>query len=720
VCLFALTWLVFGQTLRHDFINYDDQDYVFANAEVVKGLTGHGIVWAFTGPHSFNWHPLTSLSHMLDCQIFGLKAGGHHFTSVLFHAIGAVLLFLVLWQMTESGVAASSASERTRRGERSRGEESQKTRRHSAVATTIWASAFVALLFALHPLRVESVAWVAERKDVLSGVFFFLTLGAYAHYARNPTRARYAITMLVFAAGLMCKPMLVTMPVLLLALDYWPLNRFRGVEPLKRKKDGIAVGGKSAKQLIIEKLPLLALSLCSSIATFAAQGNAVVEIENFPLGLRVMNALTSYSIYVWQMFVPKDLTLLYPLSDARMTPGRAATSIVILVLVTIGCMALRKTRPYLLVGWIWYVLMLVPVIGLIQVGSQSHADRYTYLPQIGLYIMLAWGFADLTGQWPARRYILTTGAAVVTITLAILTWKQTATWRDSETVWRHAIAVTAKNDTAFRNLGDALIIKERYNDAIVEYKHALQANRNNAGAENGLGTAFMKKGSVERAVFHYQKAIELRPQDAEGHNNLGNALCQKGSFQEGIAEYKRALELRPDPASLYNAETRFNLANVQLKLGQLDEAIANYRQSLQIQPNDASCNDNLGTALMRKGSFAQAMHQYQLALRLDPQSGQINGDYAWALATCSDTTLRNGAKAVELAERARELSEGKDPVILRTLAVAYAETGDFPRAAETAKVARELATSQGNTRLAATLEREIALYQSGSPYRPAH
>ena len=689
VFLFALTWLIFGQTLWHQFINYDDQDYVFANGEVVKGLTGHGIIWAFTGPHSFNWHPLTSLSHMLDCQVFGLNAGGHHFTSVLFHSIGAVLLFLVLWQLTTNYQLSAS----------------------------VWPSAFVALLFAIHPLRVESVAWVAERKDVLSGVFFFLTIGAYARYVRNPTGGGYALTMLCFAAGLMSKPMLVTLPVLLLALDYWPLNRFTASETSKRKKQEKPGPGKTAKQLLVEKIPLFALSIASSIATFIAQGSAVARIEQFPLGMRIMNAFSSYAVYIWQMFVPKDLTLLYPLTQSQITAGRMATGLLVLIAVTTAVIALRKTRPYLLVGWIWYVVMLAPVIGLIQVGSQAHADRYTYLPQIGLYVMIAWGIADLSASWPARRSILSAAALIITGGLAVLTWKQTALWRDSETVWRHAIKVSTANDTAFRNLGDALFVQDRYDEAIVAYKQALKANRKNAGAENGLGSAFMKTGSVERAVFHYQKAVELRPQDAENHNNLGNALCQKGAFQEGIAEYKRALELRPDPASLYNAETRFNLANVLLRLGQLDEAIANYRQALQIEPNDALCHDNLGTALLRKGAVPEAMEQYKEALRLDSQSAQINGDYAWALATCSDPALRNGADAVQLAERARELSQGKDPVILRTLAVAYAEAGNFPKAIETAQGAGELARAQKNARLLSSLEREIALYQSGSTYR---
>jgi tetratricopeptide (TPR) repeat protein len=695
VFLFASTWLIFGQTLWHDFINYDDQDYVFANAEVIKGLTGHGILWALTGPHSFNWHPLTSLSHMLDCQIFGLKPGGHHFSSVLFHSVAAVLLFLVLRNMT-AGTGRTGGPSRT---------------------GTMWPSAMAALLFAIHPLRVESVAWVAERKDVLSGMFFFLTVAAYLRYVRNPTSGRYLVVAFLFAAGLMCKPMLVTLPAILLLLDYWPLGRF-DLAPTSKSKKKSSPGGQPAAKLVLEKVPLFALSIASSIATVIAQGSAVVRIEQFPFRLRAMNALTSYTIYIWQMFVPKDLTLLYPLSASQMTAARVAGSVAVLVLITGLTIMFRRTRPYLLVGWTWFLLMLLPVIGLVQVGSQAHADRYTYLPQIGLYIMIVWTVSDISVSWPRRRQLLA-GLTVATIAiLAVLTRKQTAYWRDSESVWRHAIAATSANDTAFRNLGDVLFAKERYDDALIEYHHALTVNGKNAGAENGLGSAFSRKGMFDQAITHYHRAIELRPQDAENHNNLGNALCQTGAFKDGIAEYRRALELRPDPANLYNAETHFNLANVLLRLGQIDEAIANYQQSLQIQPNDAAAHDNLGTALARKGFFAEALGEYRVALKLDPRSATTNGDFAWVLATCPDRTLRNGPKAVQLAEQARDLTGNKDPVMLRTLAVAYAETGNFSGAVETAERALALASKASNNRLTNSLQREIGLYRTGSTYRP--
>ena len=367
VCVFlaAITWLVFGQTIRFPFINFDDSDYVLKNPHVSRGLTGEGILWAFTQTHAANWHPLTWLSHMVDCQSYGLDAGGHHLSNVLLHTATAILLFLVLRQMTGA----------------------------------LWRSAFVAAVFAIHPQRVESVAWVAERKDVLSGLFFVLTIGAYVRYVRAPSPFRYGHVFLLFALGLMCKPMLVTMPFILLLLDYWPLNRFAP----PRVGDGNIF--KIAWQLILEKLPLFALSLASCLITVFAQKDALQAVTKISLPSRAGNAVVAYRDYLLQMFWPSNLAVFYPWDAARIS----GTSILLSGILVLGISALvfvARRRRYLVTGWLWYLIMLGPVIGILQVGNQARADRYTYLPQIGLYVLLTWTAADLCMQWRQRRLFL--------------------------------------------------------------------------------------------------------------------------------------------------------------------------------------------------------------------------------------------------------------------------------------------------------------------------
>src|SRR6266446_6934749 len=392
IFLFAITWVVFGQTVHHQFINYDDPLYVYDNAHVRAGLTWHGIAWAFTHVHSQNWHPLTTISHMLDCSLFGLNPGAHHLVNVFWHSITALLLFILLQQIT----------------------------------SRIWTSAFVAAIFAIHPLRVESVAWIAERKDVLSGVFFVLTLLAYFHWTQKPTLGRYVTMSILFACGLMSKPMLVTTPLILLLLDCWPLGRFER---------------STITKLVIEKIPLFALSVGSILATLWAQNFALGSTEFLPLKWRVTNAIFSYFEYICQMFWPIDLIPFYMHPENRLETWRLVLAAVVLICVTAIAIVRRRKNPYLIVGWLWYLIMLIPVIGIVQVGLQGHADRYTYLPHIGLDIALTWLIWDLTKSWRQQKILLGAAAAVVLATLSILSWKQTTHWRDTEALWQHTLAV---------------------------------------------------------------------------------------------------------------------------------------------------------------------------------------------------------------------------------------------------------------------------------------
>jgi tetratricopeptide (TPR) repeat protein len=539
LALAGLTWIVFGQTLGHPFVEYDDQNYVYENPEVTAGLTSHGLLSAFTHPQARNRHPLTTISHMLDCQLFGLNPAGHHFSSVLFHTLAVLLLFAVLRSMTGA----------------------------------LWRSAFVAAVFAIHPLRVESVAWVAERKDVLSALFFMLTLSAYVHYARKPSVRRYLLIVLFFACGLMAKPMLVTLPVLLFLLDYWPLGK---------SPSGTSGWWKS----IAEKIPLFCLSLLASIATLVAQGATVSYSEELPLAWRLGNGFLSYIAYIWQMIWPARLAVFYPHAADHLSPWKVAMAVLLLGAITLLAFGSRKKRPYLMVGWLWYLVALLPVIGFIQVGLQGQADRYTYLPQIGLYIALTWALADHSLRSNPRRVIFAGAAAFIVAALAWQARIQTSYWSSTETLWNHALEVTADNDVAHYNVAALLVRKGRVDEAIPHYEKALTIRSDNrethyylsrALLHTVLGNALAQKGRLDDALAHYRKAIELRDDFADAHSNLGALLALKGETAEAIAHYEKALAIPPE-----DAPSHIRLARLFLQLGRKDEAAAHYRRALEL------------------------------------------------------------------------------------------------------------------------------------------
>ena len=601
VCLFVLTWVIFGQTLRFDFVNYDDPRYVYQNPRITSGISVANVVWAFSHIHSENWHPLTTITHMLDCQLHGLNAGWHHFTNVLLHSFAAVLLFVALERMTGA----------------------------------LWRSAFVSAIFAVHPLHVESVAWIAERKDVLSAFFFMLSLLAYLHYTRAPSIGRYLTVALAVALGLMSKPMLVTLPFVLLLLDYWPLERFKS----KRSN----AGGQSL-QLVLEKTPLIAFSAVSSIVTFLAQRGAIGWTEQLPVSERISNALVAYVIYIQQMFWPARLAVFYPHPENRLRVLEISLAFILLVGLTAVAFVFRKKAPYFVTGWLWYLGMLVPVIGLVQVGWQGHADRYTYLPQIGLYIAVTWAVTDFTRSWHLQRMVLGIAALIVVSALSWCCWRQASYWRDSETLFTHALAVTRNNDVAMNN----------------------------------FGIIFLEKGQLDDAISNLQAAIDVRPENAPAHDNLAKALLQKG---------------------------------------QVAEAMVHYRKFLEIEPDNVEARNTLGTALIQQGKLREAIGQWQEALAIQPENGNAASNLAWVFSACPEDSIRDGRHAVELAEKAFRISGGKIPMIYKVLAAAYAESGRFADAVETAQRGGELAASQGNPALAAELERNVALYQSGRRLR---
>ena len=701
VCIFliVITCVVFGQTIRYDFVSFDDNEYVYENPIITRGLTVEGVLYAFSGKHSGNWHPLTTLSHMLDCQLWGLGAGGHHFTNVLLHTIAVVLLFLVWQQMTGA----------------------------------IWQSAFVAAVFAIHPLRAESVAWISERKDVLSGVFFMLTLGAYVRYARCPSIGRYLAVSILFALGLMSKPMLVTVPFVLLLLDYWPLKRFAGRSSIKR--------------LILEKIPLLALSVAGGLATLWAQQSSMARVERLPLNWRIGNGLVTYMIYLKQMIWPRGLAVFYPHPENELPRWQIGLAVAVLTLACVGAIALRHKRPYFITGWFWYLLMLLPVIGVVQVGSQAHADRYTYLPQIGLYVLLAWAITDAFTSRLQRRGLAMTGCVTVTA-LAWCAYIQVSYWRSSESLWRHALGVTSRNFFAHDGLGRFLLDHGRVDEAIDQFETALKIapafdhakmnlmvaltrkgntdeviarlrtfvmeNPNDAQAHYNLGNALLKKGDSQSAIAAYEKALSLQSRYPDAHYNLGVALDQNGRTNEAIDHFQEAVKQKPDYAEGY-----YLLGNDLLQNARVDDAIAAYEQALKSRPRYSEVENNIGLALVQKGRPSEAIVHWENALALRPESLESLNNLSWVLATFPDAWIRNGGRALALATRANQLSGDNNPANLRTLAAAFAENGRFTEAKVIAERGLQLAEAQGNPSLISIFEGDLTHYRANRPIRTA-
>jgi len=578
VFLLLATFAAYAQVRNFDFVNFDDPEYVTANPHVTTGITPANLIWALTSGEAANWFPVTRLSHMLDCQMFGLRSGWHHLTNVLFHALAVLLLFGFLNRATHSR----------------------------------WPSAWVALVFAVHPLHVESVAWVAERKDSLSAVFGLLALWGYVRYVERPAVRRYLLVALAFGLGLMAKPMLVTLPLVLLLVDVWPLGRvtetsWQRIAPLLR-----------------EKLPLIAMSAAAAGTTYLVQqaGGAVRSWEAFPLALRLENGLVSYVVYIAKMFWPNRLAVFYPY-PAEVPWWQTGAAALALAAISILVLRMVRKRPYLAVGWFWYVAMLGPVIGLVQVGAQARADRYTYLPTIGVTIMMAWGAADLIGRMPRAKPAVAVVAAAACAGCLGLTWVQTQYWHDSRALFQHALDVTEGNYLAHHNLGVALAeTPSDLNQAIAQFQAALRIRPDYVRAHTDLGSALARlPGRLPEAVAEYRAALAIDPDLAIPHNNLANALAQEGDWSGAISEYETALRIEPD-----YADARHNLAEAQYHLGlelaktqgRAAEAIGHLEAALRLRPDYPEAHNNLGVVLSQTGRGGEAMAHFQAALRIDP------------------------------------------------------------------------------------------------------
>jgi tetratricopeptide (TPR) repeat protein len=650
--LFALTLAVYWPARHFEFTDYDDQAYVWQNPRVTGGINASGLRWALTTTYFSYWHPLTWMSHQLDCQLFGLNAGRHHLTSVLLHAVNSVLCLLVLGAMTGR-----------------------------------WAcSAFVAAAFAWHPLHVESVAWIAERKDVLSGLFFFLTLGAYHAYARHGGRLRYGLAVLMFAGGVASKPMLVTVPCLLLLLDYWPLGRLRIPSLDWTPHTGPApLAPQPWPRLLVEKIPFVLLSALSSVITFIGVRNSgfLVGAETFDWGLRFANVPVSYVRYLGQMLVPENMVFLYPM-PAQWAAWQWIGASVVLLFITLGAIAFVQRAPWFLIGWLWYLGMLVPTLNVVAVGFQSIADRYTYLTLTGVFLMAAWTFAALSQRWPRRVWIAGGTAAVVSLALLAGTWRQAQVWRNSVTLFGHAVLVDEDNAAAHYNFGLALLLRGQTDDAARLFRRTIELHQETGQfpavhkAYSNLGWAMGAAGRWAEATNHLAEALRRRPSDPEANLTFGRALLALNLPERAIPP----LEL--------GAAARTNAAEPRLFLGQ---------------------------ALARTGRDAEAAPQFRAALQLQPESSPALDALAWLLATSPDASLRNGTEAVSLAQRACFLTRTNDPAPMLTLAAALAETGQFQSARQQAHAALALAARSPQEAVKRRGESILRALELEQPYR---
>ena len=649
--LVLITLVAYWQLPSHDFLRFDDNEFITKNIHVHEGITRENIAWAFSITDYAYWHPLTWLSHILAFQLFGLKASMHLLINLFLHIASTLLLFFVLRRMTGS----------------------------------LWKSAFVAALFALHPLNVESVAWASECKNVLSTFFWMLTMLTYARYAERPGFYRYLVTFFVFALGLMAKPMLVTLPFVLFLFDYWPLCRFKLAQ-----SDGMGHGfSKSIPfvsrwsqvlRLVLEKVPFLSLSaVCIYLSSLSVQHlGIVISTASVPMKLRIYNALVSYVSYIKKMVWPHNLAVYYPYPES-IPFWKVAGAALFLVCVSILVFRALRSKPYLAVGWLWYIGTLVPAIGLIQAGLwPSIADRFAYVPLIGLFIVIAWGVPDLVARWRYKKMVLATTAMALLLTFTAATWFQNRYWQNSVTLFSHNVNLTQNNSVAHNILGSALQQQGKLIEAISHYAKALKIDSNYAEAHNNLGYTLTRQNHYKEAIYHYNEALRINPTYTDAHNNLGTALIHQGNEKEAIYHYYEALKSNPKYAGAYY---------------------------------------NLGKILLNRGKTEEAINFYRKALKFEPEMTQALYNLSWILAVYEDKKYRNGEEALKLSEKLCKITQYHEPLALDALAAAYAEEGRFKEAVLTAQKGLELALKMGPKELALGLENRLKLYYAGRPYR---
>lgn len=679
--LFLGTLLLFAAAAGHEFVDYDDDLYVTENDVVKGGLTWAGVRWAFTTHHASNWHPVTWLSHMLDVELFGLRPAGHHATSVILHAANAALLFLLLRNLTGAS----------------------------------WPAALAAALFAWHPLRVESVAWVAERKDVLSAFFGLFAMLACVGHAKSGNRRLLAASVAACALSLMAKPMLVTLPFVLLLLDFWPLRRMPA--PARPDAGGTPAGAGGTRQdwkpLLMEKVPFLALAIASSVVTVWAQraGGSVMSLEQLPFLSRVGHALAAYGQYLRKCAWPFDLAVLYPLPpQLPLGPALGGAAAVIVL----SGLSLRwwRERPWLAVGWFWFAGTLVPVIGLVQVGSQALADRYTYFPSMGLCLLAAWGGLAWAGKNAARLALVRCAAVAAVLMCAALTRIQLGVWQNSVTLFRNAVELTRDNDIAHNNLGAALLKRGETEAAAAHLAEAVRIRPAYVDAHLNLGLALTELKRFEEAKTHFRRAVDLRPDLPLAQYYAGVSLASDGDKAAARRHLMRAVELSPGDSAL-----RVSVAEVLLRMKMPAEAASLLEEALPRGATDAALWHTLGLARLRTGKADEAESAWRRALAIEPDNAPALQSLARLRATHPARAGSGDAEAVRLAERARQLAGDKDPLALDTLAAAYANAGRFDDAVQTARRAADLARQTGQKELETEITAHLELYTARQPLR---
>ena len=702
VALAAVVFAAFEGVRNNDFVTYDDDGYIIDNAAVQNGLNIKSIEWAFTTWHKANWHPLTWVSHIIDCSVFGLNPGWHHLANVGFHIANAVLLFLILKRMTGA----------------------------------FWPSVFVAAVFGLHPLTVESVAWASQRKNVLSTFFALLTIAAYYRYTRKPNTARYLLVAVTFAAGLLAKPMLVTLPFVLILLDYWPIGRFDNTTNRGRFWPAIA-----------DKLPLLFMSAAASVMTYLAQANsaAVADTVMAPLALRFSNALVSYVRYIEKMFYLASLALLYPLDlnepGLWLTIGCAAA----LLLATAVVILKRHGRGYLLMGWLWYLGTLVPVIGLVQVGSQAMADRYAYWPGIGIYIIIAWLAQDIAARFRPAKVIFCTAGIVALVILLAMTRVQVGYWKDSLSLYEHSAAVTKNNYVMHNNSGEIYRTSDHPDKAMEHFRRALEINPSYVKAYNNIGCLLGDNGLFAEAATAFEQAIAIEPGYIRARTNYGIVLAKQGLYDKAIEQFTVILLMVPDDSealnNLWQTGIKGNKPSEVLKIitvlqqtspdnaelcyragvlygmqQQTDEAIPQLEKAVKLNPDHAAARGALGRLLFQKGRFRESAAQYDISARLDPTNVETLYSYAMLLTHAPDPNIINPELATALAQEACRLTDYNQPDPLDILARVYASQKKWPEAINAAQQAIDAATRNGKNELAGQIKGRLELYQqAGEP-----